>query len=186
MNRTCSAVASEERARHRLGSAALCYGRVWFPLWSRALGIRHHRSADEGGVAFVPHFPPHYKVASVSVGGKYPGTMGGRGRGVLGVPPAYCFCTPGIARLEGGGMVGKGPGYGPKPPPFCFRTPGLLALDSALFTTDSLHKTTTPRPSHRPQLGTDRDNAHYKDTDPHHCPRARRATSPSDCRGADF
>ena len=142
MNQPCSAVASEERARHRLGSAALCYGRVWFPLWSRALGIRHHRSADEGGVALVPQLlslrsplrgslrlavfaslrlPPHYKAASVPVAEKYPGTIFSKRQG-------YGGRTPALWAAEGGGFWAYPRHITFVPLPFCFRTPGILLL----------------------------------------------------------
>ena len=40
--------------------------------------------------------PRHYFFKTAGVRWAYPGTMGGRGRGVLGVPPAYYFRTPAV------------------------------------------------------------------------------------------
>ena len=54
---------SEERARHRLVSAPPCYMRMWFSSVDNVSRSPRTSLPSEGGVALVPRFPPHYKVA---------------------------------------------------------------------------------------------------------------------------
>ncbi len=161
MNRSCSAVASErsrvmgckahftrERARHRLVRAALCYGRVWFPRWRRALSNRHHRSACEGGVALVPRFPPHYKVAPRPSRGF---------KAAIGTPDSRYR----VLRRQGWATLPplSGRPIAAMPPPDSrhrsaprspSRSPiaGVAPATPAIGATDSRHKATAPRPFH--------------------------------------